>query len=107
MNLSKPQIECNMEWIVASLAITNLITGLIAAVYWLRGSRIVPLPFWAQFGQIEPVNREAANESWIVAQLQAASDSGRLNAIAAIWTAVAVIVGCLATLATLHPQLFG
>ncbi len=87
-----------------ALAIAGLIVGLIAAWYWLRSAR-VPLALHEgepyDTNAIEPVELDLkvltwhaeqfrANQATWEAQVRASMEIGRLNAIAAVSTAIAL-----------------
>jgi len=93
------QLKC----ITALLAFTTLVLGLVAARYWLKASKVETIPQWVKSGQIETVIHSQATDDWIVGLLQAGQEAGRLNAIAARWTAAAVIAGCLTSIAGIWP----
>lgn len=81
-----------------ALAILAFVTGLVAAGYWYRASKITADPGWGRNGLVEPGVHSAAQDAWIAAMLQSASESARLNKIAALWTAAAVALNALAAL---------
>ena len=92
-----------MKALTFILAACNLVAGLWAARCWLKASGIqIDLPWDPKRGQSEPVERERANEDVIWAAIEANEKSAKLNSTAAIWTAVAVVIGCLATLSGLY-----
>jgi hypothetical protein len=78
-----------------ALAAVTTVTGIVAASYWLKASKVFALPQWAQAGESEPADRFLQNEAWIEALLESARQSGRLNATAARWTAIAAALGGL------------
>ena len=88
---------------VAEIAIAALafVTGLIAAWYWYRASKIAADPGWGPNGLAEPGVHSTTQDAWIGAMLQSASESARLNKIAAFWTAVAAMLNALAALTAL------
>ena len=81
------------------LAMLAFVTGLIAAWYWYRASKITADPGWGHNGLVEPGNRSAAKDAWIAAMLKSASESARLNKIAALWTAMAVALTGISSIA--------
>ncbi|SOF00920.1 hypothetical protein SAMN05446635_8994 [Burkholderia sp. OK233] len=92
--------------IAIALAIAGLIVGLIGAWYWLRSARVpLALPEGEAYDPnlIEPVELELKALTWHVeqsrvnqstweAQVRASREIGRLNAIAAVLTAVALVL---------------
>ncbi len=81
-----------------AIAVLAFVTGLVAAWYWYRASKITADPGWGPNGLAEPGIHPAAQDAWIVAMLRSASESARLNKIAAFWTAAAVALNALAAL---------
>ncbi len=78
------------------LAVAALISGLIAAYYWFRSAE-VRLKKLGNFA--EPVN-EAVLDSftqWIFEIADNIKDAAALNKRAAIWTAVSVVLGAIAS----------
>ncbi|MGH8115675.1 MAG: hypothetical protein ACREPS_11580 [Rhodanobacteraceae bacterium] len=71
---------------------------MLAAWYWYKASRVQPDPGWDGTRLVEPGVHSMAQDAWIAAMLQSASESARLNKIAALWTAVAVALNALAAL---------
>ena len=85
-----------MKWVILAVAVLSAIAGLIATRYWWKASKVFVMPMWEQNGRIEPVIPELAASSWTVAFIQTFQKAGRLNKIAAGWTAAAVILGGMA-----------
>lgn len=81
-------------------AVLALSTGIAAAIYWYRSSKVQIEPMWPSGagGLVEPGEREEAQESWIGGTLMAFSASADLNAKAAIWTAVSVLLAGIASI---------
>ena len=69
-------------------------TGLVAAWYWYRSSKVQVEPVWPQgvFGLVEPGETEGSQAGWITGTLTAYSKSADLNAKAALWTAGSVVL---------------
>jgi len=88
-----------LKAVVILLATVSLGTGLVAAYYWNKASRVHVMPFWEANGSLEPMDPTRSNTEWIVAQMETTRRSGRLNAIAARWTAVSVLLGGIASIA--------
>ncbi|MGC1560258.1 MAG: hypothetical protein WA820_10475 [Bradyrhizobium sp.] len=84
-----------MKAISILLAFAALITGLVGAFYWFKSS-IVPIDRWGREehpGPFLPHEHQAANTLWLAGMFEAAQKTTRLNKKAALWTAVAVILG--------------
>jgi hypothetical protein len=77
-----------MRALAINFAVAALVCGLTAAHYWGRSS-IVERRLDSDF---EPVVEELRNRVWFSAMMKAASETARLNRIAALWTAAAVIL---------------
>jgi hypothetical protein len=84
-----------------AMALQTLAAGLTSAHFWLKSSRVPVIPTYLKYGQIEPVG--GSQMDWIVGQLEANAITGPLNARAAIWSAVTVILSALASLTNLLP----
>lgn len=89
----------DMKIVEITLAILALVTGLVAAWYWYRASKITADPGWGPNGLAEPGVQSAARDAWIAAMLQSVSESARLNRIAALWTAVTVALAGISSVA--------
>lgn len=87
-----------MKYLELVLAVAAFITGLLAAGYWYKASRVTADPEWGRNGEYRPVTHSMEQDAWIAVLIQSASESARLNKIAALWTAVAVALNALATL---------
>ncbi|MBV8061230.1 MAG: hypothetical protein JO253_06870 [Alphaproteobacteria bacterium] len=87
-----------MKILTIVLALVTLALGLRAAWYWRRASVVEVVPLWVKLGQIEPVESGVANDQWQLALIEAGNEAGKLNAIAAAWTAYSVVSGCVTTL---------
>lgn len=83
-----------MRLISIAFAFFGLFSGIIAAIFWLKASKIEANPVW---GDREPLDPVQAQASWIAGTLTAATESGRLNSIAAKWTAAAVVLSTTAS----------
>ncbi len=75
-------------------AVAALFTGLWAAWKWHQSSKIHPKPNW----QFEPVEPTLKHMGWDAATLTAFSEAGRLNAVAAKWTAASVCLGAISSM---------
>jgi|GEM_PF-4936490 len=85
-----------MGVLVATLTLASLLTGLMAAHLWYRASKVNIQPFYVENGQMEPVDPLRSQSEWIVSLLRTGQEAGRLNRLAAIWTAVSVFSAALA-----------
>ena len=73
----------------------TVLSGLAAAYFWYKASKVVATPIHAKPGGsgFEPVI--GSESQWIVALLEAAEESGRLNTVAARLTAMSVFLTTL------------
>ena len=74
-------------------AFAAFVTGLVAAIYWYRSSAAV-------YGESSEID---LNE-WIATTMKAVNKSARLNKAAALWTAVSVACGGLASILSAWPS---
>lgn len=86
--------EKNLKTMSITISIVALVTGLLAAWDWFRASRVQPKPNW----RVEPVVPKLADMGWTTATLEAFEKAGRLNARAALWTALSVALGASSSL---------
>lgn len=87
-----------MKTVEIALALLAFVCGMLAAWYWLRASRVPTDPGWGKNGLGQPGIHSMAQDAWIMAIMQSAAESGRLNAIAARWTALTAVLTALAAL---------
>jgi hypothetical protein len=85
--------------IIFILSLAELLTGLRAAQLWHRSSLVFPIPTWATGGGIEPGDTTLAQMSELAGVVEAGTKTSALNAVAARWTAIAVVIGSTATIA--------
>jgi hypothetical protein len=78
------------------LAIIALVSGLIAAWYWYKSSKVPIDPGWS--GPTEPVVPEQQQMDWTVAILKATREVADLNKTAALWTALSVAFAAASTI---------
>lgn len=90
------------EWEVILLAAGSLVFGLTAAWYWWRSTRVPVDPSNGDPHYILPVIPTLATMAWQAAQFSADQKISRLNRIAAVLSAVAVLLGAAATFWGLH-----
>jgi hypothetical protein len=83
-----------MRAVNMGLVVSTFLTGVVAAAYWYRSSRIQPRPTW----RIEPGDGQLSQSGWLAGTLQAFSDAAALNAKAAGWTAVSVALAAISSL---------
>lgn len=81
-----------------ALAIGALTSGLLAAWFWERTTRVSVDPLDGDPHAIMPVLPELTNLWWWAAQFRADQEMGRLNTLAARWTALAVVLSGLSSL---------
>lgn len=83
--------------IAIALAIAGLTSGLLAAWFWARTTRVPVDPLDGDPHAIMPVLPELEQLAWRAAQFRADQEIGRLNTLAARWTAAAVVLGALSS----------
>lgn len=86
-----------MKYLELLLAAAAFITGLLAAWYWYKASRIQTVPKWGYSGEGHWA-QVLAQHYWTNDLRESAAESARLNKIAALWTAVAVALNAFAAL---------
>jgi hypothetical protein len=85
-----------MRYVSLGLAIGAMISGLVAAWYWYRGSIVKVTPKTdGRFGG----GIASSGGPWTAGIFDAIADAGRLNKIAARWTALSVALSGLASVA--------
>jgi uncharacterized membrane protein len=72
-------------------AFISLITGLVAAYYWYRASKVGISPGW----KLESGEAEKNIMGWVTGCMIAITASGKLNKLAALLTAVSVAFGAI------------
>jgi hypothetical protein len=85
-----------MRNIAILLATVALLCGLIAAWYWYRASKIPFQPKYAELG--DDVSEMDFHGELVTSIMIAVQKTSDLNRIAALWTAVAVVLGGIANL---------
>ncbi len=83
----------NVKVIGLVCAFIAFVTGLIAAHYWHRASKVPIVPAW----RVEPGESDASSRGWQSGTMEAFSKSGQLNKVAARWTAISVALGAIST----------
>ena len=73
--------------------VASFVSGLVATCRWYQASQVQVIPIWAKYGVVEPPNDGGL--SWISGILEAARISGKLNRIAALWTAGSVFLNAI------------
>lgn len=84
---ARPQDD-SMKTLPVVFNAAAIITGLIAAYYWYKASRIAVVPSW---GITEPGGAQASQMGWIAGMLDAGKKSADLNKTAALLTAISVL----------------
>jgi len=80
-------------------AMIGLAAGMRAAFVWMQASRLTPVPAWlVDEHSIEPRDQTESQAGWIIGMMGTISESGRLNMVAARWTAWTVLFSALASL---------
>lgn len=92
-----------MNWPLV-VAIAGFVAGLIAAFYWYRASQVNFVPFEKVGGVIRRLNPLDDPQHWIIAIDKTLQKSGKRNRIAAIWTAVSLLLSALAAVLSALPQ---
>jgi hypothetical protein len=87
-----------MRCVSIVFAVFALITGLKAAHHWYAASEVTIDPGWTSANP-EPVDEALKQLDWNVAIITAATESAKRNKVAARWTAVAVILGAISSVA--------
>lgn len=87
-----------VKYIEVLLAAAGGIAGLVSARYWFKASAIPVEPIWSKYGGVEPGVHSASQDGWMFGVLEAATESARLNKIAARWTAATAMLGAISAL---------
>jgi hypothetical protein len=88
--------------IILVCAVSAAISGLFAAFYWYRSSKVNPYPEWSA-ERPEPMIQEVKKMAINAALVEALAKSAELNKIAALLTAVSVLFGVVSTIVSLFP----
>ena len=83
--------------LAVALALGGLASGLLAAWFWEKSTRVPVDPLNGDPHAIMPVEFDLSQMSWWAAQFRANQQTGRLNVLAARWTAAAVVLGTLSS----------
>ncbi|MFK4448488.1 hypothetical protein ABH944_008544 [Caballeronia udeis] len=83
--------------IAVVLAFGGLTCGLLAAWFWEKSTRVPVDPLDGDPTAIMPVLLDLEQQAWWAAQFRANQQIGRLNVLAARWTAAAVVLGTLSS----------
>ena len=93
-----------MKWVSLAAVLGSLGAGLWAAWLWYLSSRVRADPNWQRDYvtgiPIQPADPMLTQMSWTDALLRASKEAADLNARAAFWTAITVVLGTLAGLAS-------
>ena len=76
----------------ACLAVVGGISGVIAAHYWHKSSKISVTPMWGDF---EPLETEDKAMGWTLGTADAFTEWATLNKKAARWTAISVLLSAV------------
>ncbi len=97
-----------LNYTSVGFAVAAFAVGMQAAYYWMKASEVEPDPGWRTGPAlssedapkpIEPLDDQAKSTDWIAAFIGAGQKSAALNKTAARWTACAVLLGTLSSLA--------
>jgi hypothetical protein len=82
------------------LALFACITGVIAAIYWYRSSKVPIDPMWPEgaFGLVEPGEHGASQDGWVAGMMRSNALAAGLNAKAALWTGGSVLLAAAASI---------
>ena len=94
-------MEATIKFANFVFALVAFGAGLVAAWNWYRASKVGITPLWAKLGTMEPIG--GSSEHWVIGIMDAAKESGSLNASAAIWTAVSVAGASFTSLISAWP----
>lgn len=86
-----------MRYLVVSLAMAAFASGVIAARYWYKASKVHVIPMWEEYEQMKPVDPSQSAAHWIVATVETIRKAGALNVRAATWTAISITFGALSS----------
>jgi hypothetical protein len=89
-----------MKAIGVGLAIFACVTGVVAAIYWYRSSKVPVNPMWPEgaFGPVEPGEHVASQDGWIAGMMESNARAAELNSKAAMWTAGSVLLAAAASI---------
>ncbi|WP_186126814.1 hypothetical protein [Burkholderia gladioli] len=88
-------------------AVLGLVTGLAAAWAWAWSTRVPLDPLEGNPSGMLPVDRDVADLAWRVAGWRQNDRAGQRNRVAALLTAVAVVLSSVASLLSLAPPTSG
>ena len=84
------------------LALLGCGCGALAAYYWYRSATVSVMPTWAGEGpnpMMEPVIKTLSQDGWISGTVKSITDAAHWNKRGAAWSAVAVVLSGLSSLA--------
>ena len=84
-----------MKYVGVVISLLACSTGALSAWYWYKSSRVSIVPIWADKYGVEPGDQYASQSGQMAGVIRAASESGRLNKIAALLTAVTVALNVI------------
>ena len=85
----------NLKQISFGLTLLAAAAGFVAAYYWYRSSKVPTNPTWIT----EPGEELNSQAGWIAGMMQASAEAARLNAVAAMWTGISVVLAVLSSIA--------
>ncbi|WP_454917410.1 hypothetical protein [Xanthobacter sediminis] len=84
------------------LGLASAACALVAAFFWFKASAINVVPTWAQGKppnlMNEPLDQLLSAQGWITATAMAVHEGGKLNKVAALWSAAAAVAGAFSVL---------
>ena len=92
-----------MKSLAVVLEFAAFVTGLIAAWYWRKASRVDIIPMWEEDGRLVEIPKSHITE-WMEGIKKTIKVSGGLNKTAATWTAVSVLAAALSYLVSALAQ---
>jgi hypothetical protein len=97
-----------MKYLPVTLALLTFICGLIAARYWYCAIRIKIIPNWENFMEgvvgkeqqiyTEDLSNDLNMTAWKNGNMVAFTKSAKMNACAAVWTAITVALTAISSI---------
>lgn len=94
-----------MKYFSLTFALLSFFCGLTAAYYWYRASRIKISPAWKNMMEWVTGNPHQIDHQYLIndinmmalvtGNMDAFTKSGKMNACAAVWTAISVVLGTI------------
>lgn len=100
MGATSVKKESVVKTLEIGLTILAGITGIKAAIYWFCSCAVPIEPTWPEgaFGRVEPGEHEESQNGWIAGVMQSNALAARLNAKAAFWTGISVLLTTAASI---------